>query len=198
MEPADQPGPHSAQVVVALGQRRMISLWSAISTRRSESERRAATATESASSGRSSRAARAEDPDPRGERRRDVEHVLAGIDELLCQQVAEAAGRLDGPGPLDEGLGPGEQLCRLLARRRTVTLATSRSSPQMATAVWLALWGSTPMITIMSTSSWVDGNREGTPDSDLVHTPLSSHIAARSRREAIRSKANRDLPGGRH
>src|ERR1035437_7658358 len=87
-------------------------------------------------------------------------------------------------------------VCWLVAR--TVTLATSRSSPQMATAVWLALWGSTPMITMMSTSSWVDGNREGTPDSDLVHTPLSSHIAARSRREAIRSKANRDLPGGRH
>jgi hypothetical protein len=49
------------------------------------------------------------------------------------------------------------------------------------------------MITNMSTSSWVDGNREGTPDSDLVHTPLSSHIAVRSRREAIRSKANRDF-----
>jgi len=63
---------------------------------------------------------------------------------------------------------------------RTVTLATSRSSPQMATAVWLALWGSTPMITVMSSSLSVVGNREGTPDSDLVHTPLLSHIAARS------------------
>jgi len=35
----------------------------------------------------------------------------------------------------------------------TVTLAISRSSPPIATAVWLALWGSTPMITDMSTSS---------------------------------------------
>src|SRR5580700_2007307 len=75
---------------------------------------------------------------------------------------------------------------------RTVTLATSRSSPQIATAVWLCLWGSTPMITVMSTSLSVDGNREDTPDSDLVHTPLLSHIAARSRRVAFRKKASRD------
>src|SRR5271169_1651615 len=74
---------------------------------------------------------------------------------------------------------------------RTVTFATSRSSPPMATAVWLALWGSTPMITGMSTSSWVAGGRAGTPDSDLVHTPLLSHVAARSRREASRKKASR-------
>ena len=53
------------------------------------------------------------------------------------------------------------------------------------------------MITVMSTSWSVDGNREGTPDSDLVHTPLLSHIAARSRREALRKKASR-LTGGRH
>ena len=56
---------------------------------------------------------------------------------------------------------------------RTVTLATSRSSPLIATAVWLALWGSTPMITDMSTLLlWLMGNREGTPDLDLVHTLL--------------------------
>ncbi len=47
-----------------------------------------------------------------------------------------------------------------------------RSSSPMATVVWFALWGSTPMITDMSTSCWLIGNREGTPDLDLVHTLL--------------------------
>jgi len=34
-------------------------------------------------------------------------------------------------------------------------------------------------------------NREGTPDSDLVHMPHSRHIAARSKREAFRKEASR-------
>src|ERR1700733_10627623 len=53
------------------------------------------------------------------------------------------------------------------------------------------------MITVMSSSLSVGDYREGTPDSNLVHIPLSSHIAARSRREALRKKASR-LAGGRH
>jgi hypothetical protein len=43
--------------------------------------------------------------------------MFARIDELLRQQVTEPTGRLDGPGALSEGLGPDQQLGRLLARR---------------------------------------------------------------------------------
>ena len=42
--------------------------------------------------------------------------MLACVDELLDQQVAQTSGGLNGPGSLREGLGPGKQLCRLLTR----------------------------------------------------------------------------------
>jgi hypothetical protein len=63
------------------------------------------------------RTARAEHPDPRGQRGWDVEHHFAGIDELSGQQITETTGGLDGPGALGEGLGPRQQLGRLLACR---------------------------------------------------------------------------------
>ena len=44
-----------------------------------------------------------------------VEDLFAGPDQLLGQQVAGATGRLDGPGPLCEGLCPQEQLVGLLS-----------------------------------------------------------------------------------
>ena len=54
-----------------------------------------------------------EHPDARGQGGRHVEDLLAPGDELLGQQVAQPTGRLDGPGPLLEGLGPAHQLFHL-------------------------------------------------------------------------------------
>ena len=51
-----------------------------------------------------------EHPDPRGQSGRNVEHLFATCHELLGQQVAHPAGRLDGPPPLLEGLGPTHEL----------------------------------------------------------------------------------------
>ena len=56
------------------------------------------------------RLARAEHPHARRQRRRNVDHVLAGRDQLLGQQVAQATGGLDGPPPLREPFGPLEEL----------------------------------------------------------------------------------------
>lgn len=61
------------------------------------------------------RLARAEHPYSGRQRGRDVDDVLAGRDQLLCQQVAQAAGGLDGPTPLREHLGPLEELLALHA-----------------------------------------------------------------------------------
>ena len=46
----------------------------------------------------------------RGKGGRDVEHLFTPCHELLGQQVAHPAGRLDGPPPLLEGLGPAHEL----------------------------------------------------------------------------------------
>jgi hypothetical protein len=42
---------------------------------------------------------RAQQPDPRRQRRRNVYNLLAGANQLLRQQFAQPAGRLDRPGP---------------------------------------------------------------------------------------------------
>jgi len=46
---------------------------------------------------------------PGGERGRDVDHDLAGGDELLGEQAPQAVGPLDGPCPLGPALGPSPQ-----------------------------------------------------------------------------------------
>jgi hypothetical protein len=51
-----------------------------------------------------------EHSDARGQGGRDVEHLLTSRHELLGQQVAHPAGRLDGPLPLLERLGPAHPL----------------------------------------------------------------------------------------
>ena len=192
MESTTEPGPHPAQVMVALGQQphdlAVLGGLDSVQTLRAHGSDRHR---ERVVGVVLLRPSRAEDADSRGQGRWNVDDVLSCIDELLGQQIAEAAGGLDGPRAFSERLSPGEDLAVFWHVARTVTLATSRSSPQIATAVWLCLWGSTPMITVMSASWSVDGNREGTLDSDLVHTPLLSHIAARSRRVALRKKASR-------
>ena len=141
MEPADELGPQTAQVVVALGEQShdlgVVGRLDAVKTTRAQGgngnrERIVGIVL--------LRTPRAEHPDPRGQGGWDVEDNFAGIDELLGQQITETTGGLDGPGALGEGLGPGQQLGRLLACRPHRDLGHSRSSPPMATAVWLALW----------------------------------------------------------
>jgi len=68
-------------------------------------------------------AARAEHAHPRRERRGDVDHVLAGADELLRQQVAEPSRGLDRPPPIRERLGPCQQLLALRAGRSDLELS---------------------------------------------------------------------------
>jgi hypothetical protein len=68
------------------------------------------------------RPSRAQHPHPSRQRRRHVQDLLAGADELLGQQVAEPTGRLDRPTPLLEPRRPRQQL---------VELAAARSHPQL-------------------------------------------------------------------
>jgi hypothetical protein len=52
---------------------------------------------------------------PRSQGGRHIKDPFAGTHQLLGQQVAEPAGRLDSPGALTERLRPGQQLHDLLA-----------------------------------------------------------------------------------
>src|ERR1700722_14113569 len=45
-------------------------------------------------------------------------------------------------------------------------LASSASSSQTATAVWVDLCGSIPMMVVIAPPGWLIRNREGTPDFD--------------------------------
>ena len=75
---------------------------------------------------------------------------------------------------------------------RTLSRASSSSSPLTATAVWVALCGSIPMITCITTSmvTCVDGTVVGTPTLDRVRagSPLSSHTTAKPQSDAPRSQ----------
>jgi hypothetical protein len=118
----------------------------------------------------------AQDTDPRGQGRGHVQDGLVGGEELLGEQVAEPARGLDRPGSLAQRFSPPQQLRDLRARRSDPGRATSASLRSIATAVCVALCGSTPMITDMSTSqdSWM-GPRGHSCFRSLVHVPLASH-----------------------
>ena len=60
---------------------------------------------------------RAQQPGPRRQRRRHVDHHLAGSDELLSKQVAEPACGLDRPHPIRERNRPQRQPLHLRAAR---------------------------------------------------------------------------------
>src|SRR3974390_1737782 len=136
------------------------------------------------------RLARPEHPHPRGKGGRHVEHVLAGIDELLAQQVAESSGRLDGPGALLERRRPPEQ---------PVDLLSSGPDGDGGQFSLIASNGHGGVGRLVRVDSDDDGHEYllvcllGTARALLiqiaVHFPLSSHSAARSRRGALRSKA---------
>ena len=108
---------------------------------------------------------RVEHPDPSRQRRWHVDNVLARVDELLGEQVAETACRLDCPGAPTERRCPLAQTLDLPDRRSDRDATSSSSVSRIATAVWVALWGSTPMITPMVPPSVLGGHREGTPHS---------------------------------
>jgi len=105
-----------------------------------------------------------------------VEHVLAGGDELLGQQVAHPVGALDGPHTRRERRRPRQQLVDLGPRRPNPLVGgLVLGGALIATAVWDALWGSTPMITCM-VPPWlpVGGTAVGTPASGSGASPLAS------------------------
>jgi len=72
------------------------------------------------------RPSRAQHPHPCRQRRRHVQDPLAGVEELLGQQVAEPAGGLDRPGAVLEARRPLQQLIDLASRRPHLHLAELR------------------------------------------------------------------------
>jgi hypothetical protein len=93
VEPADQPGPHPAEIVIALGQQPhdlgVIGRFDPAQTLRAQGGDRHRQGVVGIVLIRTTRA---EQADSRGQRRRDVDDVLSSVDELLGQQVAETAG----------------------------------------------------------------------------------------------------------
>ena len=99
-------------------------------------------------------AARVEQPDPCRQGRRHVEHRLAGGDELLGQQRAEPAGRLDRPGAGREAAANASSRSRCRRSALTRSSPTTVSVPSSTAAVWDPLWGSIPMMNT-TPSSWL-------------------------------------------
>jgi len=62
-------------------------------------------------------------PDLGGQRRRDIDHGLAGSDQLLGQQAPEPAGAFDRPDTLRPAARPGEQAAECRAVRGQPQLA---------------------------------------------------------------------------
>jgi hypothetical protein len=107
--------------------------------------------------------------------------VLAGSDKLLGHEIAEPAGGLDSPLPFAvEPVDPDTEPIGLTDRGTVLTSSSTRSSPSIATAVWLVLWGSIPIITVMVLPSLVDGEpRWALLIRVDVLAPLSSHTTVR-------------------
>jgi hypothetical protein len=66
---------------------------------------------------------------PRRQRRRHVQHPLAGNDELLREEIAEPTGRLDRPHALFELDCPAEQLLELTRTRTNLNPAELLLAP---------------------------------------------------------------------
>ncbi len=111
------------------------------------------------------RAARRQQPRPRRERGRHINNRFTGRDELLGEQIAEPARGLDRPCPRRKRRSPRHELGETCAPpARTFFRSSSSSPPLIATAVWVALCGSIPMITVMIPPwSQLVGTAEGTP-----------------------------------
>jgi hypothetical protein len=86
----------------------------------------------------------------RGQRRRHIDDVLTRLYELLGQQLAQPLA--DSTAQVRSlPSGSAQATSRWVWHRSATscTRATSRSSRSIATAVWVDLCGSTPMITVM-------------------------------------------------
>ena len=186
VQPADDLGPGPAQVPVALGphlQHRRVVVG--LAPRGGPAERSAAIATERASLGSFLFVVPGrQQPHPGAELGLHVEDPLAGRDQLLGQQVPQARGALDRPGPLRPGRRPRQQPLGLgrrgphphLAQR---LLAPRRSPPPCASPCAGRHRSSLPPSTAPSSSS---GARTvaGMPDFGSAGVaPLSSHATAR-------------------
>jgi hypothetical protein len=81
---------------------------------------------------------------------------------------------------------------------RNVMLASSASSPQIATAVWVDLWGSIPMMTVMSNLlvRWL-GTAKALLIWVVVLIPLSSH-SRQGRGGTLFAKKPANNGDGRH
>ena len=197
VKPAHDPGPMVADIDVALGQQPqhlgMVSghdLPQRGCTQRGDRHRQGIVRSRSCPSG-PCRAPGSATPGSPAHPRRSRRHRRAA-----APAGSQARQRTRSPSPRAERLRPAQQLRDLLAGRPHLARPSSASLRSIATAVWLALCGSTPMITVMSTSvvSTV-GNREGTPASDRLCTFLFRATPRRGpRRAALRSKANRATP----
>ena len=115
MQPADHPGALGDKVVVAVGQQ---AQHRAVIDRRDRPQ----PGMTQHHRGRTGVVrvgpvgpAGVEEPNPGRQRRRHVEHPLAGGDELLSQQRAETASRLDRPGSWRERLSEPQQPVGLAA-----------------------------------------------------------------------------------
>lgn len=136
---------------------------------------------------------RSQHPHPRGQRRRHIEDLFARADELLGQEITHATGGLDGPSPLAEGLGPGQQLLCLLR---------GGSHPDLGQLLLITADGHCGVGCLVGVDpdddghwllpSWSVRNREGTPGLDLVLGPLSSHSRrSPDRQQLVRKPVDR-------
>ncbi|MEJ7705938.1 MAG: hypothetical protein WKF82_00915 [Nocardioidaceae bacterium] len=75
-----------------------------------------------------------EEPDPGGELGRDIDDVLAGLEQPLGERTADAVGALDGPDPLGPGLrvGPHRGVAGLVGAEpaRAEQLLVARRRPR--------------------------------------------------------------------
>ena len=135
-----------------------------------------------------------EQPRPRRERRRHIEHGLAGRDELLGQQRAGAGRAFDRPTPRFEPRRERQQSIALRTIRAHADLTDEtarghRAPPRCATP----LCGSIPM---MNTTNLLDDHRWETPRRAILKRVVPFLFRAtpqpRSGGRPVRSKANRE------
>ena len=186
MQPTRAPVPSPPRCLLRFANSRNTAACSAGRHRRNSGARIAATATEYPSFGVVLvRPARRQHPDPRRQRRRHIQHLFTRRDELLGEQIAEPASRLDRPRPLPEPCRPANSSLDLSARRphldrRRAQPRHHRSRPRCATACADRHRSSPPSNTLPI----VNRRRTavGTPDSggSTLLAPLSSHTTARS------------------
>ena len=148
VQPAGHLGPGAAQVPVALGphfQYRCVIIGCHLAAgRRAQRRDRHRTGIVRVVL---VRVPRREQPHPGAQLGWHIQHPLTRRQQLLGQQVTQATGALDRPGPLRPGRRPPQQPLRLCRPARTLSSPSTSSAALIATAVCETLCGSTPIIT---------------------------------------------------